>query len=344
MVQRRQSDTSSKRATIRDVAKLAGVDPSLVSRIVNKKPNVGVSESTRQRVLDAVSSLNYQANLAARVLKTSRTDMLGLLLPDIENPMYQSIVSGVEQRCAERGFGLILGNYAQGDSINHFTGLMKRGQVDGLLVASGTLTDNNLKEEILDKYPNVVLVNRKVKGNVPSVILNDELGAEIAVEHLVLSGAHFIAGIFGPPHIDTAQRRRKGFEDACRKAKVKYQLIDMPSWGMNAGLQAAEKILRKSPKPDAIFASTIMMGIGALRAAAKLHIPIPRNLKIVSMHDSGIANFLTPTLSTVDMPTKEMGIQAVDLLLRSIAGDRPASVIVNTEPRLIVRESSDFNH
>jgi LacI family transcriptional regulator len=340
MVQRRQSDTSTKRATIRDVAKLAGVDPSLVSRIVNKKPNVGVSESTRKRVLAAVSSLNYQANSAARVLKTSRTDMLGLLLPDIENPMYQSIVSGVEQRCTERGLGLILGNYAQGESINHFTALMKRGQVDGLLVASGTLTDNHLKEEILDKYPNVVLVNRKVKGNVPSVILNDELGAEIAVEHLVSSGAKLIAGIFGPSHIDTAQRRRKGFEDACRKAKVKHQFVDMPSWGMNAGLQAGEKILSKSPKPDAIFASTIMMGIGVLRAAARLHISIPKDLKIVSMHDSGIANFVTPTLSTVDMPTKEMGIQAVDLLLRSIEGEHPASVIVNTEPRLIVRESS----
>lgn len=340
MPKKQGTNSPNRRATIKDVAERAGVDPSLVSRIVNKKPNVGVSEATRKRVLDAVEELKYQANSAARVLKTSRTDMIGLLLPDLENPMYQSIVSGVEQRCAERGLGLILGNYAQGESINHFTVLIERGLVDGLLVASGTLTDNHLREEILDKYPNVVLVNRKVRSNAPSVILNDELGAAISVQHLVDSGAKYIAGIFGPPHIDTSQRRRKGFEEACKKAKIRNVIIDVPSWGMKSGVEATEKLLKKNPMPDAIFASTLMMGIGVLRAAGQHKIDIPKELKVVSLHDSSIANFITPSLSTVDMPTREMGIQAVDLLLRSIAGEKPAGVIVNTEPRLIIRESS----
>ena len=340
MVKKQAKAAPIRRATIKDVAERAGVDPSLVSRIVNKKPNVGVSDVTRKRILQAVVDLNYQANSAARVLKTSKTDMIGLLLPDIENPMYQSIVSGVEQRCAERGLGLILGNYAQGESINHFTALIERGLVDGLLVASGTLTDNHLKEEILDKYENVVLVNRRVKSASPSVILNDELGAALSVEHLVQVGAKFIAGIFGPPHIDTSQRRRKGFEDACKKAKVKHIFIDVPSWGMKSGLEATVRLLKKHPRPDAIFASTIMMGIGVLKAASQNKIDVPQDLKVVSLHDSSIANFVTPSLSTVDMPNREMGIQAVDLLLRSIAGERPAGVIVNTEPRLIVRESS----
>jgi len=328
------------RATIRDVARIAKVDPSLVSRIVNNDPKASASPATRQRVLDAVQELGYRANSAARMLKTARTQMIGLLLPDLANPMYSAIINGVEQRCKELGYGILIGDHAEGDSEKTFTDLLERGQVDGLLIASGTLSDTFLKKEILDHYKSVVVVNRRVKGVSASVTVNDELGASLAVDHLAQFGAKSIAGIFGPPNIDTTQRRRKGFESAATRNKLKQIVIEGDSWGMEAGRKAGLELLTKKARPDVVFVSTIMMGIGFIRAAHELGIRIPNEVRVAALHDSDIANYLTPSLTTIHLPTVEMGSQSVDLLLRIIGGGMPGHLIVDTPPILVVRDSS----
>jgi LacI family transcriptional regulator len=333
-------DVKQARATIRDVARIAKVDPSLVSRIVNNDPKASASPATRQRVLDAVQELGYRANSAARMLKTARTQMIGLLLPDLANPMYSAIINGVEQRCKELGYGILIGDHAEGDSEKTFTDLLERGQVDGLLIASGTLSDTFLKKEILDHYKSVVVVNRRVKGVSASVTVNDELGASLAVDHLAQFGAKSIAGIFGPPNIDTTQRRRKGFESAAIRNKLKQIVIEGDSWGMEAGRKAGLELLTKKARPDVVFVSTIMMGIGFIRAAHELGILIPSEVRVAALHDSDIANYLTPSLTTIHLPTVEMGSQSVDLLLRIIGGGMPGHLIVDTPPVLVVRDSS----
>jgi LacI family transcriptional regulator len=333
-------DVKQARATIRDVARIAKVDPSLVSRIVNNDPKASASPATRQRVLDAVQELGYRANSAARMLKTARTQMIGLLLPDLANPMYSAIINGVEQRCKELGYGILIGDHAEGDSEKTFTDLLERGQVDGLLIASGTLSDTFLKKEILDHYKSVVVVNRRVKGVSASVTVNDELGASLAVDHLAQFGAKSIAGIFGPPNIDTTQRRRKGFESAATRNKLKQIVIEEDSWGMEAGRKAGLELLTKKARPDVVFVSTIMMGIGFIRAAHELGIRIPNEVRVAALHDSDIANYLTPSLTTIHLPTVEMGSQSVDLLLRIIGGGMPGHLIVDTPPILVVRDSS----
>jgi LacI family transcriptional regulator len=333
-------DVKQARATIRDVARIAKVDPSLVSRIVNNDPKASASPATRQRVLDAVQELGYRANSAARMLKTARTQMIGLLLPDLANPMYSAIINGVEQRCKELGYGILIGDHAEGDSEKTFTDLLERGQVDGLLIASGTLSDTFLKKEILDHYKSVVVVNRRVKGVSASVTVNDELGASLAVDHLAQFGAKSIAGIFGPPNIDTTQRRRKGFESAATRNKLKQIVIEGDSWGMEAGRNAGLELLTKKARPDVVFVSTIMMGIGFIRAAHELGIRIPNEVRVAALHDSDIANYLTPSLTTIHLPTVEMGSQSVDLLLRIIGGGMPGHLIVDTPPILVVRDSS----
>jgi LacI family transcriptional regulator len=333
-------DVKQARATIRDVARIAKVDPSLVSRIVNNDPKASASPATRQRVLDAVQELGYRANSAARMLKTARTQMIGLLLPDLANPMYSAIINGVEQRCKELGYGILIGDHAEGDSEKTFTDLLERGQVDGLLIASGTLSDTFLKKEILDHYKSVVVVNRRVKGVSASVTVNDELGASLAVDHLAQFGAKSIAGVFGPPNIDTTQRRRKGFESAATRNKLKQIVIEGDSWGMEAGRKAGLELLTKKARPDVVFVSTIMMGIGFIRAAHELGIRIPNEVRVAALHDSDIANYLTPSLTTIHLPTVEMGSQSVDLLLRIIGGGMPGHLIVDTPPILVVRDSS----
>jgi len=328
------------RATIRDVARIAKVDPSLVSRIVNNDPKASASDATRKRVLDVVAELGYRANSAARMLKTARTQMIGLLLPDLANPMYSAIITGVEKRCSEIGYGVLLGDHAEGHSEKTFADLLERGQVDGLLIASGTLSDSFLKNEVLNRHESVVMINRRVRGAAASVVVKDELGAELAVQHLSQYGTKTITGIFGPQHIETSQRRKKGFVSAAEKLGLKHQSIEVASWGMEDGRKVGLELLKKKVLPDAVFTSTIMMGIGFLRAAHELSIKIPEDVRVVALHDSSIANYLTPSLTTVNLPIIEMGVQAVDLLVTIMNGGTPANLVVSDLPTLTIRESS----
>ena len=221
------ANTKPARATIRDVARIAKVDPSLVSRIVNNDPKASATLATRKRVLDAVEVLGYRANSAARMLKTARTQMIGLLLPDFSNPMYSAIISGVEKRCSELGYGVLLGDHAEGNSEKTFADLLQRGQVDGLLIASGTLSDSFLKNEILNHHEPVVMINRKVRGASASVIVKDELGAELAVQHLSQYGTKTITGIFGPQYIETSQRRKKGLKWLPRNLDLNTKVLKL---------------------------------------------------------------------------------------------------------------------
>jgi LacI family transcriptional regulator len=330
------------RSTIRDVAKLAGVDPSLVSRIVNSNPGANASVATRKRVLDAVIELGYRANTSARTLKTAKTQMIGVLLPDLSNPIYSSIINGVEKRCHELGYGILLGDHAEDSSERVFTSLLENSQVDGLLIASGTLPDSFLKRVVGEESSPIVMINRKVKGVPSSVTVNDALASIMAVEHLRTPGTRYLAGIFGPGNIDTAKRRRIGFESACKSAGLENKIIERTSWGLSAGYEAGLKIFRQRRIPDGIFASTIMMGIGILRAASEIGIGVPNQTRIVAMHDSDIAKYITPTLTTIKMPTDEMGAQSVDLLLRLFDGGKPSHIVVENSPQLIIRESSVF--
>lgn len=331
------------RATIRDVARIAKVDPSLVSRIVNNDPKASASLATRKRVLDAVEELGYRANSAARMLKIARTHMIGLLLPDFANPMYSAIISGVERRCSELGYGVLLGDHEEGNSEKTLTDLLQRGQVDGLLIASGTHSDSVLRSEILNHHDSVVMINRKVRGASASVIVKDELGAELAVQHLSQFGTKTITGIFGPQYIETSQRRKRGFELAAEKLGLQHQSIEVASWGMEAGRKVGVELLSKKVLPDAIFTSTILMGIGLLRAAHELSVKIPEDVRVVALHESSIANYLTPSLTTVNLPTVEMGIQAVDLLVRIMNGGSPTNLVVSDLPTLTIRESSSLH-
>ena len=342
-INRDLSNAKPPRATIRDVARLAKVDPSLVSRIVNNDPKGSASVATRKRVLEVVEELGYRANSAARMLKTARTQMIGLLLPDFANPMYTAIISGVEKRCSEIGYGVLLGDHAEGNSEKTFTNLLESGQVDGLLIASGTLSDSFLKNEVLNHHDSVVMINRKVRGAAASVTVKDELGAELAVQHLSQYGTKTIVGIFGPQNIDTAQRRKKGFESAATKLGLKHQSIEVTSWGMEGGRKIGVELLKNKVLPDAVFASTLMMGIGFLRAAHELSISIPNDVRVVALHDSSIADYLTPSLTTVNLPSIEMGIQAVDLLVRIMNGGSPTNLVINDLPTLTIRESSSLD-
>jgi LacI family transcriptional regulator len=329
-----------RRPTIKDVARLAGVDQSLVSRVVNDDPKASASAATRAKILAAVDQLGYRANVIARGFRVARTSTIGLLLPDFENPLYNSIIRGVEAKASELGYGIVLGAPAEGAQEETFVRLLQEGRVDGLLAASGTLRNEFMREVFTAGAGPVVLVNRRVRGVKASVVVDDHAGAQLAVRHLADLGHTTVAGLFGPAHIDTASRRRGGFEAACAEAGVEAVAIDMAEWDMKAGYAAAAKAIREIPRATAMFASTILMGVGALSAARDLGRPVPETLSVIALHDSPLAEFLGPPLTTVAMPTREMGREAAALLVDMIEGRAARQLMVSTPPRLATRRST----
>lgn len=329
-----------RRVTIRDVASMAGVDVSLVSRVVNDHPKASAAPETRARIMQAVQQLGYRANPVARGLRMARTFTIGLLLADLSNPMYAAVISGAEDEALRNGFALLIGTHHEGGSESTFARLLDQGRVDGLLVASGLKRDAFIRQVATSGAGPVVLVNRRVRGVAASVVVDDARGTGLAVDHLVGFGHTDIAGLFGPTHIDTSQRRRAGFESACKRAGIAGVSVTCHSWNAEAGYLAARELLARPDPPTAIFASTFLMGIGVLRAAREARIPVPRRLSVVALHDSDLGDYLDPPLTAIAMPSWQMGAAAVDLLVDVLGGGAPRHVVVPDAPVLVRRASS----
>ena len=330
----------SRRPTLKDVAQLAGVDPSLVSRIVNNDPQAASTPETRQRVLDAVAKLGYRASVAARNLRMARTMTVGLLLPDLTNPMYVSIVRGVESAADELGYGIVIGSRVDSAPHQELTRLLTDGRVDGLLVASGTLHDDFLRDVALNGPGPVVLVNRNVKGVLASVTVDDSAGAGLAVDHLASLGHKSITALFGPTTIDTTIRRQEGFRAHCAKHRIKGIEVDAGAWTADAGYRSAAALFKAKRRPTAIFASTFAMALGTLRASREAGIDVPSDVSVVTLHDTDLAEYCHPPLTAIAMPSEDMGAEAMRLLHRMTEGQKPSRLVVASPPFLNRRAST----
>jgi LacI family transcriptional regulator len=332
--------SDSKRATIRDVAALAGVDASLVSRVLNHNPKANAASATRQRILDAAGKLGYHPNVAARSLRTAKTWTLGLLLPNLTNPIYAAIAHASERRAQDLGYGLIFGTHVQGEEEATFARMMQQRRVEGLLTASGVLDDLSLRRIANHAIGPVVMLNRRVPGVRASITVDDAAGAALAANHLIELGHKKVAGVFGPNIIDTTRRRRAGFNKAARQAGIDSVIVDALGLDLKSGTEAAERIFRDWPEITGIFASTFAIATGVLRAARQAGVQIPEDLSLIALHDSELADYFNPPLTTVRLPVEEMAGRAVDLLLDLIEGAAPRNMVVRTAPVLITREST----
>lgn len=330
----------TRRVTLRDVAALAGVDPSAVSRAVNNDPRLRVSQETRERILAAVEQLGYRPNFGARGLQASRAWTVGFILPSLANPMYESIVRGVETAAESYGYNVVLGSQVEGRSAEAFARLLQEGRVDGLLVASGSLQDDFIRE-IMEHGPGpVITVNRRVRGVEGSVVVDDEGASAKAVRYLQGLGHTVVGGVFGPAAIDTSVRRRKGFARAVKQGHLRAVYADRSSWSALDGYLGTGEILRTDSEVTAIYASTLLMGIGALRAAAEAGRRVPSDLSVMCLHESNVAEFLNPPLTTVLLPTELLGAAAIELLIECRDGKRPRSIMIDGDGEVIERRST----
>lgn len=330
-----------RRATLRDVARLAGVDPSIVSRVLNRDPKLSVRPATSSRVIDAARRLAYQPDGLARGLRLQRTKTLAMLIPDITNPIYATIIKGAEQEALSHGHNVFICN--TGDIVERELNAIRsvaEKRVDGVLIATARREDD-LTTTLRTLHLPYVLVNRRAPGAAYSVTTDDSAGAQLGVEHLIVLGHRRIAHITGALGTDTAQRRLQGFRRALRAAALSDGMVVEGGFRYDAGFGAMQRLVRSDPRPTAVFVANVVAALGALRAAKDAGIAVPAEISIVGFHDILAAEQVDPAITTVRMPLDLMGRQAVALLIEILAGHEPAiRHIIIRGAELLVRGST----
>lgn len=326
-----------RKQTVRllDVAAAAGVDASVVSRVLSGDDRLSIRDETRQRILETATRLNYRPNTAARTLKTARTMAIGMIVPDLANVNYATIAGGAEDRAARAGYTILV---ASGFATERLPDL--HGRIDGLLVGMAT-TETPRLGDFGSGIP-AILVNRREPCGIPSVTVDDEAGAALATEHLLAIGHREIGHVAGPQNADTGRRRLRGYERALEAAGVEPRdaLVVETSFDEAGGHVAATRLLGLTPRPTALFVGNVRAALGAMAAAGRLGLRIPDDVSIVGFHDAPFAAYLDPALTTVRMPLVEMGRQAADHLLTLIGGTTVDDLMVGTPPELVVRAST----
>ena len=333
---------NSKKVTIVDVAKLAGVSIGTVSRVLN---NAGSTEETRQRVREAVESLNYVPNHAAQSLKRQSTEQIAIVIPDIANPVYVAMAKAVQQAAKVVGFSLSLIS-TEGSSLEEERALenLRRSHVDGLILCSLRPTPK-LVRELESSRSRVCVIGRVPEGSkVDNVRVDSETGAALAVQHLLDQGKRNIAFINGVAGTVPAEARQAGYERALYENhfSLNPSLTVTSDFTMSGGYTATKALIERDQVIDAIFCANDVMAMGALRCLREYDRRVPEEVALVGMDDIDLGRISTPTLTTVSLMASERGRLAAEMLFDRIEGEEADAEarIVNVMPRLIVRESS----
>jgi LacI family transcriptional regulator len=330
------------RATLRDVARIAGVHPGTVSRALNPATEALVRDETVARVRQVAEDLGYRPNPLARGLKTNRTFTVGVIVPDIQNPLFPPIIRGLDDRLGEAGYTPLIAN-TDNDPVRERIDFeaMRARAVDGFITATARL-DHELLDEVATPGVPVVLVNRGLEdGGLPSATADDRAGVRLAVEHLVALGHRRIAHLAGPQAVSTGHRRHAGFRDAMDAAGLDASQVRFgDAFTEPEGARLCEELLAGGTPVTAIVAGNDLMALGCYDVFAARGIECPREVSVVGFNDMPFADRFAPPLTTVRIPHYEIGVAAAQLLLDILNGahDGPEDVVLPVE--LVVRGST----
>lgn len=333
----------TKNATLKDVADMASVSISTVSRVLAKSRKIRVMPETRSRIFAAAAELNYKPNLQARSLKSSKTFSLALFVPVTGNPVFPEIIQGVEDGAQKMGYSVMIGHLDERAVENKiYINWIQENRVDGVIVATARITDSVIDELLRIGRP-FVLINRRASNTNNHVTVDDTAGSKMAVDFLVGLGHRNIAHICGPLMYDTALRRLQGYRQSLSDHGLSYRnsLVEETDWfSWHEGKAAAERILARGETPTAIFAGNMMSAVGAVSALRRAGLDIPRDVSVVALHDSPLAEVMEPPLTVVKMPLYQMGLKAAVSLIDKLEG-RPVAGPICLQPiGLIVRGST----
>jgi LacI family transcriptional regulator len=334
--------------TLRDVARQAGVHPATASRALNPETRLLVSDATARRITDAAAALGYRPNALARSLRTRRSHTIGVLIPDLNNPLFPPMVRGLEDRLADAGYVALIGNTdGRADRERQVFEQMRARHVDGFAVATAQRHSPLLAQAAAEGL-NVVLMNRVSDDTgFPSVSADNELGARLAVDHLIAAGHRAIAHLAGPQGLSTGLSRYQGFTAAMAAAglEVRPGLVAFAeAFTIAEGHRLGRLLLAARPAATAVAAANDMLAVGCCEAIEEAGLSCPGDVSVVGFNDMPFMDRLRPPLTTVAFPHYQLGTEAASLLLARLAGSRgradtaPAPA-VRLVPELVVRGS-----
>lgn len=337
------------RATLKDIAEATGLSVSSVSLVLNNRPH-RISHESCQKILKAARELDYHPNQAAVSLITKRSKSIGLVIPDITNMFFAQIAKGAETRSAELGYSLVLCNTNDnpGKDVDYINVLLDRG-VDGILLVSayrpGGAATKRLPGELRLMEKPVVLVDRNVehlsaKEHFSGVFSDNELGGYLATRHLISLGHTKIGCITGPMGAVSSKNRLFGHIRALQEAGITFDgaLVREGNYHINSGFEFGNQLLDQGV--TAIFACNDMMAYGVYRAAAGRGVAIPKELSVVGFDDLPFSEIAEPSLTSVKQSSYEMGVRAVDKIIKMITKPEEIGDISTLKPELVIRKST----
>lgn len=323
-------------ATIRDVARAAGVSVATVSRALNGASNV--LPETRQRIEQAARALRFTPSGAARSLITRRTDTIGALLPDLHGEYFSELIRGIDQAARARGLHLLVSS-SHGNADEAAAALRAmNGRVDGLLVMSPHADADFLRHNLPGSLPAVLLNSGIDLEDHASFVVDNLGGATTMTRHLVASGRQRVAFITGPQGNDEAAQRLAGYRAGLKPGMP--EMVFEGDFSEEAGWAAGRRIANHKPRPDAVFAANDMMAVGCMAALHEAGLRVPEDIALAGFDDIPIARYVTPALTTIRVPIAALGAAALDALVQAVeAPATQARHTVVTPVELVVRRS-----
>jgi LacI family transcriptional regulator len=325
--------------TIRDVARVAGVSISTVSRVLNDKDDV--APETYEKVQRVIGELGYASSLAAKGMRSRRTKVLGLVVPDVSESFTVQVMKGVNQAIRKFSYDLVV--YTGGNSRmsrwpvreQQYVSLLNGSITDGIIVVTPRATN------FFTHYPLVAVDPHPEEAEFPAVIATNRIGALAVMEHLIGLGHRRIGFIGGRTDLQSALRRFQGYKDGLCQANLplEQELIQPGDYTYECGYSGAQKLLSLSNPPTAIFAANDQSAFGVFRAAKEAGLCIPDDLSLVGFDNTPEAAYIDVGLTTVDQFIEKMGYVATEMLVSLIQGNSLESNLYKIPTRLIVRGS-----
>jgi len=325
--------------TIKEIAARAHVSIATVSRVINKDPRV--TEETRAHILKIAEKLEYRPNILARNFAQKKSNLIGLILPEISDEYFTEVIKGVDEIAFSQNLYTVVASSHKYTSLeDEVVTFIRSGLLSGIILLVSYL-DDGLASILSKSHLPVVIINSNSKiKKFDRIGIDDYYGSYSMTEYLIRKKhCVYLSHITGPLDNDDAGLRRNGFIDACKKYGAKY-VIEKGDFSREAGFNACKKLLNLKSRPQVIFAANDMMAIGCYDFIKQLKLQIPQDIGVVGFDDIFVSQYLNPPLTTVCVNIEEVGKRAAELLLKKIQSNNGVeSSVIHIPTELVIRES-----
>ncbi|WP_159623257.1 LacI family DNA-binding transcriptional regulator [Ruania rhizosphaerae] len=327
-------------ATQKEIARLAGVSVSSVSAVLNGTTHTRMSHATRERIEAAIAEAGYVPNDAARALRRQQAGTIAVVVEKLENPAYKELFHGIYEAAEERGWAVVLGDVVWMRSGSHFLArLLGRGSIDAIVLRQDRLIDEEVLAHLRARPTPVVLVERQADPHDSWIAVDDLAAGRMAAEHLIELGHRDIAFVGGEGQPSAA--RCEGYATAMRSAGLVSSSPVVTGFGPESGARGLDELRARGVLPTAVVVANVMSAVGLLAAAADAGIDVPGRFSVVGIHDADIADVVRPSLTTVKLPMRALGVRAVEQVSALLAGTpTELGVFTDPPPEVIVRSST----